>query len=63
MRELAVGLLFAIIVAWWYVGGHTTRDPKLLGAVAGRGSAAVDAVTGGIGRFTRPRTTPPCRLR
>jgi hypothetical protein len=61
-RQLAVGLLLAIAVAWWYVGGQSARAPRLLGATAGR----ADTVTppfGGIGRFARPRTGPARRLR
>jgi hypothetical protein len=61
-RLLAVGLLLAIVVAWWYVGGQSARAPKLLGALAGHADI-VSAPTGGIGRFARPRTGPARRLR
>jgi hypothetical protein len=62
---MAVALLLAIMIGWWYVGGQSARNPQLLGALAGRTGLIVApaATTGGIGRFARPRTTAPRRLR
>lgn len=62
-RELAVGLLLGLVAAWWYVGGQSARSPRLLGALAGRGAGADLPVSGGIGRFVRPRSGPARRLR
>ena len=60
----AVGLLLAIALALWWLGGHPARRPRLLGSM---GTDVVDIGAGpavrigGIGRFARPRTTdrPP----
>jgi hypothetical protein len=64
-QEMAVALLLAIMIGWWYVGGQSARNPQLLGALAGRTGLIVApaARTGGIGRFARPRTIAPRRLR
>jgi hypothetical protein len=63
-RLMAVIVLLAMAVAWWYAGGQPARAPRLLGAVGGgaiRPSGAALRV-GGIGRFTRPRLGGPRRL-
>jgi hypothetical protein len=70
-RALAFGVLLAIAAALWWFGGQPARSPRLLGSLgegrdddAGEGGAAspVYLVSGGIGRFARPRTGPPPRL-
>jgi hypothetical protein len=72
-RLIAVGLLFALGAAWWWVGGQTPRAPRLLGSLGGTGAAVVDDISaaaaatpatrlGGIGRFARPRLAAARRL-
>lgn len=62
-RILAVSLLFLLGAGLWWVGGTPTRPPRLLGSLAGEAAAAPSRVTtGGVGRFTRPRTGRPPRL-
>jgi hypothetical protein len=60
-RIMAVVLLFAIGVGWWWVGGRTNRGPRRLGALAGEGPTHVENL-GGIGRFRRTRGDRPARL-
>jgi hypothetical protein len=61
----ALILLGVIAVGLWWFGGQQTRAPRLLGSL-GEGVAvdegALYVSTGGIGRFSRPRTRPPTRL-
>ena len=60
-RLLAVGLLLAIAVALWWIGGQPTRAPRLLGslgaaqAASATGPAMSPAAHRGIGRFARAR--------
>jgi hypothetical protein len=72
-RMMAVGLLFALGAAWWWVGGQAPRAPRLLGSLSGSGEAILEdgatvaAATpatrlGGIGRFARPRLAAARRL-
>lgn len=62
-RILAVSLLFLLGAGLWWVGGSPVRAPRLLGSLAGPAAAAPSRVTtGGVGRFTRPRTGRPPRL-
>jgi len=63
-RILAVSLLMALAVAWWWFGGQQSRGPQLLGSLAadGRRPPRSAEPTGGIGRFARPRTTSPRKL-
>lgn len=62
-RILAVALLFMLGTGLWWVGGSPVRPPRLLGSLAGEATAAPSRVTtGGVGRFTRPRTGRPPRL-
>jgi hypothetical protein len=70
-RIMAVGLLMALGVAWWWVGGAEARSPKLLGSLGGKGDTAVPGddresrtgqKMGGIGRFARLRSGRPRRL-
>jgi hypothetical protein len=63
-RTMAVAILLAIGVGLWWLGGRPIRPPRLLGSL---GSAAApepsgEIMTGGIGRFARPRTSRPPRL-
>lgn len=60
-RIMAVSLLMAIAVGWWWVGGQQARGPQLLGSLAseGRRPARSAEPTGGIGRFARPRVAKP----
>jgi hypothetical protein len=61
-RIVAVALLLAITIAWWYVGSQPARAPRTLGALAGSDPPAPQPVhLGGIGRFRRPRVVPPSR--
>jgi hypothetical protein len=70
-RIMAVGLLLAMGLALWWVGGRPVRGPQLLGSL-GAGGAAPVAGDGpdeqqaepvrGIGRFVRPRSGKPPRL-
>ena len=67
---MAVSVLLTMGVALWYVGGQPSRAPRLLGSL-GSASAAPAAApigaspirSGGIGRFAKPRSGPPRRLR
>ena len=68
-RLMAVSLLLTMAGALWYFGGQAARAPRLLGSV-GSGdltAAAIPTVAparaGGIGRFNKPRSAPPRRLR
>jgi hypothetical protein len=63
-RIMAMALLFALALGWWWVGGQESRGPKLLGSMAGgqRVSTQPGLPTGGIGRFARPRDGRPRRL-
>jgi hypothetical protein len=61
----ALVLLGVIGLGLWWFGGQQTRAPRLLGSL-GEGVAVDDVglyvASGGIGRFSRPRTRPPPRL-
>ncbi|HVE91191.1 MAG TPA: hypothetical protein VNE62_02670 [Actinomycetota bacterium] len=63
-RAAAAAILLAGsgFLAW--ASSQSPRSPRLLGSLSGgRGAAQTIAVeTGGIGRFARPRATPPRRL-
>ncbi|HZQ27470.1 MAG TPA: hypothetical protein VFA94_07210 [Acidimicrobiales bacterium] len=63
-RIMAVALLGALALAWWWVAGQEARGPKLLGSMAGgeRRWNPPGVRTGGIGRFARPREGRPKRL-
>jgi hypothetical protein len=62
-RLLAVLVLLAMAVGWWYAGGQPARAPRLLGALGGPpGKPAAAVRMGGIGRFARPRPSGPRRL-
>lgn len=63
-RIMAVSLLMALAVAWWWFGGQQSRGPVLLGSLGGEGRRPrrVGEPTGGVGRFARPRTTKPRKL-
>jgi hypothetical protein len=75
-RLMAVGLLFALGAAWWWVGGQAPRAPRLLGSLGGGRDSAIDGGApaaaapasapaprlGGIGRFARPRLAAARRL-
>ena len=60
-RIMAVSLLMALAVAWWWFGGQEARGPQLLGSLAGEGRRPSRSAepTGGIGRFARPRDRRP----
>jgi hypothetical protein len=60
-RMMAVGLLMALAVGWWWFGGQAARGPQLLGSLAGEGRGPSRPVepNGGIGRFARPRERRP----
>ena len=63
-RMMAVGILLAMGLALWWLGGRPVRVPQLLGTLGGGGVVPVgedgsqdDAgPTRGIGRFIRPRS-------
>jgi hypothetical protein len=66
-RVLAVALLGALVMAWWWVGGQPARMPRLVSAVAGGspqpGAAPANvARMGGLGRFAKLRTERARRL-
>lgn len=64
-RTMAVLVLLGVAAAWWWASGREERAPRLLGALAGRAPAVsvpASGRDGGIGRFARPRDTPPRRL-
>ena len=66
-RLMAVIVLIVMAAAWWWVGGQPVPSPRLLGALAGRattGTGNSGAVTGvgGVGRFSRPRSSRAHRL-
>jgi hypothetical protein len=66
-RLMAMGLLAALAVAMWWVGGLDARGPKTVGAGAG-GAAGdsddgdPDSRMGGIGRFAKRRSGRPRKL-
>jgi hypothetical protein len=69
-RLMAVLVLIAMAGAWWWVGGQPVPNPRLLGALAGGDTARASTGTGrpanvgvgGVGRFSRPRSSPANRL-
>jgi hypothetical protein len=65
-RIMAVVLLIAVAGGWWWVGGQPVRRPRLLGALGGDADHAQTSDSagqlGGVGRFSRSRTSSPRRL-
>lgn len=63
-RIMAVVLLILLAAALWYFGSAEARGPRLLGSLAGDDDATRTPVVqeGGIGRFSRPRTSRARRL-
>lgn len=64
-RAIAIALLGALAVAWWWIGGAEARRPQRVSA-APAGSDAPEPVAGeqvgGIGRFAKPRSGRPRKL-
>jgi len=66
---VAVMALLAVGGGLWWLSGKPARAPRLLGSVGGASAASVEAPAAvpasaqpprrGIGRFARPRTSPP----
>lgn len=64
-RIVAVGTLLALAAFLYWLGNQPVPAPRLLGALASSRAAAPSAAppaVRGIGRFARPRSTPPERL-
>lgn len=69
-RVMAVVALFAIALAWWWVGSRPVRAPKLLGALGAASSrvgptlepAPAASRAAGVGRFARLHTGLPRRV-
>jgi hypothetical protein len=68
-RIMAVVLLIGVAAGWWWFGGQSVRNPRLLGALGGTPDAGDTVDTsgatkqlGGVGRFSRARTSSPRRL-
>lgn len=67
-RYMAVGVLLAIGVAFWWLASQPERAPRLLGSLGAAARTADPAPAAarvaavrirGVGRFARPRTAPP----
>jgi hypothetical protein len=68
-RLMAVLVLIVMAGAWWWVGGQPVPSPRLLGALAGAegpaggpASGGRSTSVGGVGRFSRPRSSQANRL-
>lgn len=66
-RVMAFCLLVALGLTAWFLAAQQDRAPRLLGPLAARMRPAGAAAEGpaavrGLGRFARPRSTPPRRL-
>jgi hypothetical protein len=69
-RVMAVVALFAVALAWWWVGSRPVRTPKLLGALGAASSrlqvapapAPSPPRAAGVGRFARLHTGLPRRI-
>ena len=68
-RMMAVGVLLAMGLALWWLGGRPVRRPQLLGSLGSGETVPVDGASddaaqsaGGIGRFIRARSGKPPRL-